>query len=195
LTFWRLGSEGRPSAGTVEVEYRLACSGALYNRNIKTGDWRKSDATRALLRTPFELFVASHPFDDYPQELCARLVVNRAIESDQSFTRGFLPDEDVIEDLGSLLTLLSRRLITPVGKIRERHPSGIDGLGSYGEDVPIPIMGTPKSPFGREDQPRLSQQSRSRISSLKIHRQLALMTTRFRHSSEPFPRLNSPKIS
>jgi hypothetical protein len=143
LVFLKARSEGGSSAGTVEVEYRLACSGALYNRNIKTGDWRKSDATRVLLRTPFELFVASHPFDDYPQELCARLVVNRAIESDQSFTRVFLPDEDVIEDLCSLLTLLSRRLITPVGKIRERHP-GIDGLGSYGEDVPIPIMGHSK---------------------------------------------------
>jgi hypothetical protein len=35
---------------------------------------------------------------------------------------------------------VSRRLITPVGKIRERHSTGIDGLGSYGEDVPIPIM-------------------------------------------------------
>jgi hypothetical protein len=140
LDFLKAGSEGGLSAGAIEVEYRLACSGALYNRNIKTGDWRKSAATRVLLRSPFELFVASHPFDDYPQELCARLVINRAIESDQSFTRGFLPDEDVIEDLCSLLTLLSRRLITPVGKTRERHPSGIDGLGSYGEDVPIPII-------------------------------------------------------
>jgi hypothetical protein len=72
------------------------------------------------------------------------LVVNRAIESDGSFTRGFLPDEYVIEDLCSLLALLSRRLITPVGKIRERHPAGIDGLGSYGEDVPIPVMGHSK---------------------------------------------------
>jgi hypothetical protein len=144
LGFLKARSQGADSAGVVEVEYRLACSGELYNRNIKTGDWRKSDATRILLRTPFELFVASHPFDDYPQELCARLVVNRAIESDQSFTRGFLSDEDVIEDLCSLLTLLSRRLITPVGKIRERHPTGIDGLGSYGEDVPIPIMGHSK---------------------------------------------------
>jgi hypothetical protein len=144
LGFLKARSEGELSAGAVEVEYRLACSGALYNRNIKTGDWRKSDATRVLLRTPFELFVASHPFDNYPQELCARLVVNRAIESDGSFTRGFLPDEYVIEDLCSLLTLLSRRLITPVGKIRERHPTGIDGLGSYGEDVPIPVMGHSK---------------------------------------------------
>src|SRR5271165_6575425 len=119
LRFLKERSEGERSAGAVEVEYRLACSGELYNRNIQTSDWRKGSATRILLRTPFELFVASQPFDDYPQELCARLVLNRAIESDQLFTRGFLPDKDVIEDLCSLLTLLSRRLITPVAKIRE----------------------------------------------------------------------------
>jgi hypothetical protein len=101
-------SEEGDSAGAFEVEYRLSCSGELYNRNIKTGDWRKSDATRILLRTPFELFVASDPFDDYPQELCARLVVNRVVIENppESFTRVFLPDEDVIEDLCSLLTIL-----------------------------------------------------------------------------------------
>jgi hypothetical protein len=88
----------------------------------------------------------SHPFADYPQELCARLAVNRVVNENpsKSFTRVFLPDEDVIEDLCSLLTFLSRRLITPVGKIRERHPTGIDGLGSYAEAVPIPIMGPSK---------------------------------------------------
>jgi hypothetical protein len=52
-------------AKSVEVEYRLACSGELYNRNVLTADWRKSDVTRILLRTPFELFVASQPFAHY----------------------------------------------------------------------------------------------------------------------------------
>jgi hypothetical protein len=40
-----------------EVEYRLACSGVLYNRRVITADWRKSDASRILLREPVELFV------------------------------------------------------------------------------------------------------------------------------------------
>ena len=54
----------------VEVEYRLACSGELYNRGVVTADWRKSDITRVLLsERRVELFVASRPFDDYPQEL------------------------------------------------------------------------------------------------------------------------------
>src|SRR5215831_17917274 len=65
--------DGEFAQEAVEVEYRLACSGELYDRRVVTADWRKSDITRVLLREPFELFVASHPFDDYPQELCARL--------------------------------------------------------------------------------------------------------------------------
>jgi hypothetical protein len=64
----------------VEVEYRLACSGELYDRRVVTADWRKSDITRILLREPFELFAASHPFDDYPQELCARLKLSYVTE-------------------------------------------------------------------------------------------------------------------
>jgi hypothetical protein len=49
----------------VDIEYRLACSGELFNRKVITGDWRKSDITRVLLRTPLELFVNSQPFDAY----------------------------------------------------------------------------------------------------------------------------------
>lgn len=140
LQFLERLSNKSDSADGVQVEYRLACSGELYNRSIQTHDWRKSDATRVLLRTPFELLVASQPFDDYPQELCARLVVTRVTESEQRFTRTFLPDRDVIEDLSSLLSLLSRRLIVPVAKIRESRPTEISVLGSYGVDVPIPII-------------------------------------------------------
>jgi len=118
LGFLKERSEEKLSTGAVEVEYRLVCSGELYNRNVKTGDWRKSGVARILLRTPFELFVASEPFEDYPQELCARLVVTRASESDHLFARGFLPDKDVIEDLCSLLTLLSRRQTPFFQKLR-----------------------------------------------------------------------------
>ena len=60
-------------AGGVDVEYRLACSGELCNRKVRTFDHTKSDASRILLREPLELFVVGHPFDKYPQELCVRL--------------------------------------------------------------------------------------------------------------------------
>jgi len=133
-------------AGAVDVEYRLACSGELCNRKVLiAGDYRKSDVSRVLLRTPLELFVVGHPFDKYPQELCTRLKLDFVTESKGSSGTTFLPDEDVVEDFCSILSLLSRRLISPVAKIRERHAdygSGLglhDALGSYASELPAPI--------------------------------------------------------
>ncbi len=118
--------------GAVEVEYRLACSGELYNRRVETADRRKCDSTRVLLRRePFELFVASRPFDDYPQELCARLKLSDV---------NFLPDSEIVEDLCSILSLLARRLISVVGKVRERHAEHDTTLGSYGSDAPVSVL-------------------------------------------------------
>src|SRR5262249_41598581 len=114
-----------------EVEYRLACSGQLYNRRVLTADWTKEPAARVLLRKPVELFVASQPFDDYPQELCARLKVyyveetRRPTNSESGVpvtqSKLSIPGDEIIEDLCAILTLLSRRLISVVGKIRERR--------------------------------------------------------------------------
>ena len=96
------------SAGNVGVEYRLACSGELYNRNVQTLDWRRTDISRVLLKEPFELFVASQPFATYPQELCLRMTLRRVEEKDGNSTVIFIPDEDVAEDLCSILSVLSR---------------------------------------------------------------------------------------
>jgi hypothetical protein len=136
----------------VDIEYRLACSGELFNRKIITGDWRKSDITRVLLRTPLELFVNSQPFDAYPQELCARMTLSYVTEvatGDISARTIRLPDEDVIEDLCSILSLLSRRLISPVAKTHERRSSQHHGphaepYGSYTLDFPVPIIPLPR---------------------------------------------------
>jgi hypothetical protein len=128
----------------VEVEYRLACSGELYNRRVLTTDWRKSDITRVLLRTPFELFVASRPFDAYPQELCARLKLAYVTQEDDLSAGTFLPDDEVVEDLCSILSLLARRLISVVGKIWERCAERDPHLGSYGWDAPVSILQLPK---------------------------------------------------
>ncbi|GEM_PF-1983285 len=133
------------SSDRIAVEYRLACSGELYNRNVQTYDWRKSDVTRVLLRTPLELFVASQPFAAYPQELCVRLALAEVTESQEEqggcFSRTFIPDEDIIEDLCSILSLLSRRLISPGEKVREQYPQAQSAaLGSYGTDVPTPVL-------------------------------------------------------
>jgi hypothetical protein len=130
--------------GAVEVEYRLACSGELYNRRVRTADWRKSDITRVLLREPFELFVTSRPFNDYPQELCARLKLSYVTEKQESggvdFISHFLPDNEIMEDLCSILSLLARRLVSVVGKVRERRAERDTAFGSYGWDAPVSVL-------------------------------------------------------
>jgi hypothetical protein len=107
-------------AGGDQVEYRLVCSGEFFNRTVLTYDWRKSDATRILLEEPFSLLVASRPFDTYPQELCLRLTVAEVTEQATHGTSTssliFLPDDDIVEDICAILSLLSRRLISPVVK-------------------------------------------------------------------------------
>jgi hypothetical protein len=133
--------------GGVTVEHRLACSGELYNARILTaGGWRKSDATRVLCLSPFELFVVSRPFNAYPQELCLRLtldyVVEECAEEKISARRMFLPNDEVVEDLCSILSLLARRLIVPAGLVREQQHSdeSSPALGSFGSDLPHPIL-------------------------------------------------------
>ena len=126
------------------VEYRLACSGELYNRKVLTHDWRKSDVTRVLLEKPFTLLVASQPFNTYPQELCARLTVARVREQDTNgnvtWTKTFLPDQDIVEDACAILTLLSRRLVSPVVKTMERPSAGSSTLNLFQSQVPTPIV-------------------------------------------------------
>lgn len=130
------------SAG-VNVEYRLACSGEFYNRKVLTSDWRKSDVTRILLDRPFPISVASQPFDSYPQELCVRVTLNTVTEQggapSMRGSRTFLPDNDVIEDLCSILSLLSRRLVSPVTKTREIYDDAYAARWHQSE-MPMPIL-------------------------------------------------------
>src|SRR5260370_5486493 len=139
--------EAQPRSAGVNVEYRLACSGEFYNRKVLTYDWRKSDVTRILLERPFPIFVASRPFDSYPQEMCVQVALNTVTEEGGSpsmrSSRTFLPDTDVIEDLCALLTLLSRRLVSPVTKTREKH-EGADAACWYQSEIPMPILHGPK---------------------------------------------------
>src|SRR5690242_15852333 len=141
-----LKTAANTSAGTIRVEHRLLCSGELYNRRVITYDWRKSDVTRVLLHEPCELFVASQPFAAYPQELCIRLalpyVTEQESEGQFSSSTTFLPDDEVVEDLCSILSLLARRLVSPYVKTREQHaevPGHQAAYGSYLSDIPTPI--------------------------------------------------------
>jgi hypothetical protein len=138
-------AQDRPTE--VDVEYRLACSGEFYNRKVETSDWRKSDVTRILLEEPFPIFVASRLFDSYPQELCVRMTLNFVTEEggapNARGSRTFLPDDDVIEDLCAVLSLLSRRLVSTVTKTREKHDDGRTPRWLPSE-VPMPILGHTK---------------------------------------------------
>jgi hypothetical protein len=150
-------SRNSGDTGLVNVEYRLACSGQFCNRRVSIhGDYRKSDASRVLLKSPLELFVVGHPFDAYPQELCLRFSLDSVSEPEGTGLESgtstviFLPDEHIVEDFCSTMTLLSRRLVSPIVKVRERRADDgsrtHDALGSYGSECPIPVLNPPDAP-------------------------------------------------
>ena len=123
----RSHSDAPKASDSVSFEYRLLCSGELYNAEVITADWRKSDGTRLLVPGllvpgPFLLSVCSHPFDDYPQELSLRFNTAMVTETKGRTTSMFYADEEIARDLSSVLSLLLRRLITVAAKIREIHP-------------------------------------------------------------------------
>lgn len=118
----RLDSNLSKATDFVCFEYRLLCSGELYNAEVITSDWRKSDGTRLLANEPFTLIVCSHPFDDYPQELSLRFHASRVTETKGRTSSTFYPDEEIARDIAAILSLLLRRLITVAAKVREIHP-------------------------------------------------------------------------
>lgn len=117
-----LDSNLSKATDVVSCEYRLLCSGELYNNRVITADWRKSDATRLLVNEPFTLSVCSHPFDDYPQELSLRFQAALVTETKGRTTSMFYPDEEIARDIAAILSLLLRRLITVAAKVREIRP-------------------------------------------------------------------------
>jgi hypothetical protein len=122
---------------TVFFEYRLLCSGELYNSRVVTTDWRKSDGTRILIDSPFTLSVCSHPFNEFPQELALRFSVPQITEKHGQKISVFYPDEEIARDLSAILTLLCRRLITVAAKIREGHQRERPDESPFFQDWPI----------------------------------------------------------
>ena len=126
----------RDSDGQLIIsEYRLLCSGELYNPRVQTFDHRKSGVARRLILKPFELIVSSQPYDAYPQELTLRFASRYQTEGTDRFSLSLLPDDEIARDIAALLTLFSRRLVVVYGKVREIHRlSATDTL-----DIPLPI--------------------------------------------------------
>lgn len=104
-----------PKAHGDLVEYRLACSGELFNGDVHAPDHRKSTITRILLSVPFELLVASSPYDAYPQELALRFEC--PFRTDKNVTHR--PDGEIAGDLCALLTLFARRFVALGPRIAE----------------------------------------------------------------------------
>ncbi len=139
------GEYGYPGdAGAIVTEYRLLCSGELYNSRVQTLEWRKGDTTRRLLHHPFLLRVVSQPFDDYPQELSLRISAPESVTETKGVSSLILrPDDDIAEDLCALLTLFLRRLITIYAKVRISYPpnpAAHQGQQSGSYDWPQPLV-------------------------------------------------------
>jgi len=149
LSFLKNQSQKQTVDDFITCEYRLLCSGTIYNGDVLTADWRKSDATRIILMSPFTVFVASRPFDDYPQELALRFAVEqftveRIINERSRISSTFYPDREITRDIAALLCLFCRRLVTVSGKIREMHPKRYEGEPEVFLDWPIDFVNSLK---------------------------------------------------
>lgn len=135
----------KPNAGSQQHEYRLLCSGALYNGNVVTTDWTKSEPGRRLLSDPAVLLVVSRPIPAYPQELLLRVSVPVVREmrlptpKAAGFGKIFIPHREVVDDLAALLTLFLRRLITVHSHVRTIPGSGDQAPWHGLPDYPEPI--------------------------------------------------------
>jgi len=138
-----------PAASTRGVElgeFRLLCSGILYNGNVVTYDWTKSDVCRSLLRGRIVLYVVSQPTDSYPQELALRVPATLVTEEQPAgaklprVSKMFSPHREIADDLAALLTVLLRRLITVHSHVRTTPTEPVPSASGL-QDFPQPIAG------------------------------------------------------
>ena len=121
------------------TEFRLLCSGALYNGKVMTTDWTKSDVVRRILSKPFSLLACSRPIDAYPQELALHISVPRLTETRGQFSTSFYPDEIIAQDLAVILCVYLRRLVSVAVKASVSvpdHPAARNGI------LPLAIIDT-----------------------------------------------------
>ncbi|MFN7944006.1 MAG: hypothetical protein U0Z53_01420 [Blastocatellia bacterium] len=133
--------KGQAPQEPILCEYRLVCSGIVYNSDVKTTDWTKSSYAKVILNKPVNLIVANEHITDYPQELSLRFVTSLVKEqSGENMQISFYPDEDVARDLAAILSLLFRRLVIVGGKIRQVFLSPDESMPDFLHDRPIGII-------------------------------------------------------
>lgn len=125
----------------IEVEYRLTCSGSIYNGSVDCLDWTKSQAARLFATDRFRLIALHDRQNPYPQELsltfkCRFIEVNWQM-GESPATTTFAPHNEIASDIAAALTLFARRLITVRGMVRETHNLS----SSNPVDYPAPIQG------------------------------------------------------
>ncbi len=128
-------------------EYRLLCSGELYNGRVITTDWRKSEGSRFLLEKPFELTIVSQPFEDYPQEISLRFKAFETRITKDKINHDFFPDDEIAQDICSFLCLLFRRLITVAAKVREQFPKEPGNIPDVIRDWPFAFVNSIEKSF------------------------------------------------
>lgn len=168
-----LSAEGAYGAADEYSEFRLVCSGVLYNGSLLTVDWTKSDAVRTILDEPIALTVATRPIDTYPAELVLGLRVFHTVTeyggdgaSGVSASFRSTPHREVAEDIASLLTLLLRRLVTVHSQVSVTLPSaGLDGSDLA---FPMPIAQA-KAPAAWAERPSMVTYGAAGIEGIKAY--------------------------
>lgn len=144
LEFLKGQKPEQPGNDVITCEYRLLCSGELYNGDVETLDWRKSTLCRLLLNSPFTVFVASDPREaNYPQELALRFTTHMVTEEHEytyKTSYSYYPDEEIAKDIAALLCLFCRRLITVCAKVREIHPKQYENEPEVLQDLPVDFI-------------------------------------------------------
>ena len=144
LEFLKGQKPEQPSNEVMTCEYRLLCSGEIYDGDVETFDYRKSTASRLILSFPFTVFVASNPlYNNYPQELALRFTTQMVTEERESTIKSifmFYPDEEIAKDIAALLCVFCRRLITVCAKVREIHPKQYANEPEVIQDFPVDFI-------------------------------------------------------
>ena len=143
LKWLRDGPAQTPGTTDETFDYRLVCSGDLYNADVQTLDWKKSDACRILLTHPFRLVVANSRYvraHSVPREIeltfrCSLVQLKHLRASSL-----FHPHQEIASDVAAILTLLCRRLITVAGAVRVTVHD--DGVIEQMRQCPLPLLGT-----------------------------------------------------
>ena len=84
----------------ITCEYRLLCSGEIYNGDVETFEWRKSTASRLILTSPLSVIATIQPFNNYPQELALRFTAQMVHEERESTFKSIFHNDHSLQHLG-----------------------------------------------------------------------------------------------